>query len=140
VQLSAEDVTLLICSEVRSPKECVKGESNPQLNLGRVPCYHYTINASNLMIQEPNRIRTDNFGPMFLHLYLSLAILCTTARGVLLRVAMVASLKSAEYDAVRLHGQFSWRWLKLDNFFYLSSTLVSSCSSRLHSIPDLGPQ
>ena len=24
---------------------CVKGESNPQLNLGRVPCYHYTINA-----------------------------------------------------------------------------------------------
>ena len=25
---------------------CVKGESNPQLNLGRVPCYHYTINAS----------------------------------------------------------------------------------------------
>jgi hypothetical protein len=26
-------------------KECVKGESNPQLNLGRVPCYHYTINA-----------------------------------------------------------------------------------------------
>ena len=26
--------------------QCVKGESNPQLNLGRVPCYHYTINAS----------------------------------------------------------------------------------------------
>ena len=26
-------------------KVCVKGESNPQLNLGRVPCYHYTINA-----------------------------------------------------------------------------------------------
>jgi hypothetical protein len=24
---------------------CVKGESNPQLNLGRVPCYHYTIDA-----------------------------------------------------------------------------------------------
>ena len=26
-------------------KRCVKGESNPQLNLGRVPCYHYTIDA-----------------------------------------------------------------------------------------------
>ena len=25
---------------------CVKGESDPQLNLGRVPCYHYTIDAS----------------------------------------------------------------------------------------------
>ena len=25
---------------------CVKGESNPQLNLGRVSCYHYTIDAS----------------------------------------------------------------------------------------------
>ena len=24
---------------------CVKGESDPQLNLGRVPCYHYTIDA-----------------------------------------------------------------------------------------------
>ena len=24
---------------------CVKRESNPQLNLGRVTCYHYTINA-----------------------------------------------------------------------------------------------
>ena len=29
----------------RRKKVCVKGESNPQLNLGRVPCYHYTINA-----------------------------------------------------------------------------------------------
>ena len=24
---------------------CVKGESNPQFNLGRVTCYHYTIDA-----------------------------------------------------------------------------------------------
>jgi hypothetical protein len=24
---------------------CVKRESNPQLLLGREPCYHYTINA-----------------------------------------------------------------------------------------------
>lgn len=24
---------------------CVKGESNPQFNLGRVACYHYTIDA-----------------------------------------------------------------------------------------------
>ena len=31
-------------ADVRA-KVCVKGESNPQLNLGRVPCYHYTINA-----------------------------------------------------------------------------------------------
>jgi hypothetical protein len=40
-------------------KVCVKGESDPQLNLGRVPCYHYTIDASNLEVQEPNRIQTD---------------------------------------------------------------------------------
>ena len=30
-------------------KVCVKGESNPQLNLGRVPCYHYTIDALRLL-------------------------------------------------------------------------------------------
>ena len=29
----------------QNKKGCVKGESNPQLNLGRVPCYHYTIDA-----------------------------------------------------------------------------------------------
>ena len=27
-------------------KECAKRESNPQLFLGREPCYHYTIGAS----------------------------------------------------------------------------------------------
>jgi hypothetical protein len=27
-------------------KKCVKRESNPQLNLGRVSCYHYTIDAA----------------------------------------------------------------------------------------------
>ena len=27
--------------------ECFKRESNPQLNLGMVTCYHYTINAMN---------------------------------------------------------------------------------------------
>lgn len=26
-------------------ESCVKRESNPQFNLGRVACYHYTINA-----------------------------------------------------------------------------------------------
>ena len=26
-------------------RTCVKRESNPQFNLGRVACYHYTINA-----------------------------------------------------------------------------------------------
>jgi hypothetical protein len=31
---------------------CVKGESNPQLNLGRVPCYHYTINALGVVDNE----------------------------------------------------------------------------------------
>ena len=35
-----------------SKKVCVKGESNPQLNLGRVPCYHYTINALRVATAE----------------------------------------------------------------------------------------
>ena len=30
---------------VRVGLPCVKRESNPQFNLGRVTCYHYTINA-----------------------------------------------------------------------------------------------
>ena len=34
---------------VRKKTVCVKGESNPQLNLGRVPCYHYTIDALRLL-------------------------------------------------------------------------------------------
>ena len=45
-----------LLSWIVNEKVCVKGESNPQLNLGRVPCYHYTINASNLQVQEPHRI------------------------------------------------------------------------------------
>lgn len=31
--------------EYRYTMCCVQGESNPQLNLGRVSCYHYTMNA-----------------------------------------------------------------------------------------------
>jgi hypothetical protein len=34
---------LYVCT--KDKKVCVKRESNPQLNLGRVTCYHYTINA-----------------------------------------------------------------------------------------------
>ena len=29
-------------------ESCVKRESNPQFNLGRVACYHYTINAAGM--------------------------------------------------------------------------------------------
>ena len=29
-----------------SPLNCVHRESNPKLNLGRVSCYHYTMNAA----------------------------------------------------------------------------------------------
>ena len=37
-------------------KVCVKGESNPQLNLGRVPCYHYTIDAF-LLIRSAKKVQ-----------------------------------------------------------------------------------
>jgi hypothetical protein len=31
---------------VKRNKICAKGESDPQLNLGRVACYHYTIGTT----------------------------------------------------------------------------------------------
>ena len=42
VRNGRDKINIVSC---RKKKDCVKGESNPQLNLGRVPCYHYTINA-----------------------------------------------------------------------------------------------
>jgi hypothetical protein len=37
-------------------RKCIKRESNPQLNLGRVTCYHYTIDA----LCPTCRIRTSD--------------------------------------------------------------------------------
>ncbi len=34
---------------LKAKKNCVKGESDPQLSLGRAACYHYTIDAVYLM-------------------------------------------------------------------------------------------
>lgn len=35
----------MICKDKNVLNNCVMRESNPQLNLGRVPCYHYTNDA-----------------------------------------------------------------------------------------------